>query len=65
MDDGKIVADGTPETVFADVSGMRGLGLDVPAATEISFRLREMGLKIPLVLTPAALADALRGVKCS
>ena len=34
MNDGKIVADGTPEEVFSQVELLRSVGLSVPETTE-------------------------------
>ena len=34
-------------TVFKNVEKMKGLGLDVPQATELAYRLRKKGFKLP------------------
>lgn len=47
MDGGKIAIDGTPKEVFKNVEKMKGLGLDVPQATELAYRLRKKGFKLP------------------
>lgn len=39
VDDGKIKKDGTPQEVFADVDGLKELGLDVPQSTELLHKL--------------------------
>lgn len=39
VDSGVIVKDGVPRDVFADVDGMKALGLDVPQSTELVHRL--------------------------
>lgn len=39
IDDGKIRMDGTPQTVFKNVDGIKSLGLDVPQSTELVHRL--------------------------
>ena len=39
MDKGKIVMDGTPETVFTHVARLKELKLEVPAVTELAYRL--------------------------
>ncbi len=46
MDDGKTVLDGTPREVFKDVERIKDLGLDVPQATELAYRLYKLGYKI-------------------
>lgn len=47
MDGGKIAMDGTPKEVFRNVERMKKLGLDVPQATELAYRLRKKGFKLP------------------
>ena len=47
MAGGRIAIDGTPKEVFKNVEKMKGLGLDVPQATELAYRLRKKGFKLP------------------
>lgn len=47
MDKGRIIREGKPRDIFADVKGMKKLGLAVPAAAEIAYRLRDKGIKLP------------------
>lgn len=47
MDGGRIALDGTPKEVFRNVEKMKNLGLDVPQATELAYRLRKKGFKLP------------------
>ena len=47
MDGGRIAIDGTPKDVFRNVERMKKLGLDVPQATELAYRLRKKGFKLP------------------
>ncbi|MCL2322119.1 MAG: energy-coupling factor transporter ATPase [Oscillospiraceae bacterium] len=47
MDEGKKVKSGTPREVFQDVETMKNIGLDVPKATEIAFRLRLRNIDLP------------------
>lgn len=47
MDGGRIAIDDTPKEVFKNVEKMKGLGLDVPQATELAYRLRKKGFKLP------------------
>ena len=47
MDKGGIVLDGTPRQVFRNVEKLKALGLDVPQATELAYRLRKQGLNLP------------------
>lgn len=46
MNDGVILADGTPKQVFSDVALLKGVGLDVPQTTELLFALKENGLDV-------------------
>ena len=48
MNDGKIVADGTPEEVFSQVELLRSVGLSVPETTELLYALRADGFDLPL-----------------
>ena len=44
VDDGKLVAQGTPEEVFSDVDGIQSLGLDVPQVTKLMYELKKLGI---------------------
>ena len=67
MNDGKIAADGTPREIFKNVELVKSLGLDVPQATELAYRLNKLGYKIDYsVLNEEECASAilrLAGVK--
>lgn len=66
--DGEVFRIGTPEEVFADVEGLRGVGLDAPAAQRFAAELREAGFDLPerlydvesLATAIAACTDAAR-----
>ena len=47
MDYGCIALDSTPKQVFKNVEKIKALGLDVPQATELVYRLRKRGMKLP------------------
>ncbi len=47
MDNGNIALDGTPKEVFRNVEMIKSLGLDVPQASELAYRLRKKGMKLP------------------
>lgn len=53
MAKGRVVADGTPKSVFSDVEGLKEVGLTVPETTELLWQLRQDGLDAPL----SALSD--------
>ncbi len=60
MDKGKIVAQGPPREVFAQVDRLHAIGLDVPQIAEVAQRLRESGVEVPAgVLTVEELVAAL------
>lgn len=60
MERGKILMQGTPSEIFADIKKIRQTGLDVPAPVELADRLRRKGLKLPKnILTAKDLAEAL------
>jgi len=46
MDKGNIIKSGTPREIFADVEGIKSIGLDVPQVTELAHRLRAEGVNI-------------------
>ena len=48
MNDGKIVADGTPAEVFSQVELLRSVGLSVPETTELLYALCADGFDLPL-----------------
>ena len=46
MNDGRTVLDGTPREVFSDVEKIKSLGLDVPQATELAYKLHISGFPV-------------------
>ena len=46
MDDSRLVLDGTPMEIFADVNYIRSLGLDVPQTSALAQMLKDDGIKI-------------------
>ncbi len=64
MDRGKILKEGTPEEIFSDIAGMKKLGLDVPVATELAYRLKQKGIKLDrAIISQEALVEALCQLK--
>ena len=60
MDKGKIRFDGTPREVFSRVEEMKAHRLDVPAAAELAYLLRQKGMPLPNdILTEDECAAAL------
>lgn len=60
--EGEVFRLGAPEEVFADVEGLRAVGLDAPAAQRFAAELREAGFDLPQRLYDVeSLADALAG----
>lgn len=57
MSRGRVVADGHPKRVFADVEGLKAVGLTVPETVELCSELRRQGLDLPL--------DALSDEECA
>ncbi|MGN1478283.1 MAG: energy-coupling factor transporter ATPase [Acutalibacteraceae bacterium] len=59
MNDGRIELDGDPRSVFANVEKIKSIGLDVPQATELAYRLSKSGFPIDYnVLDENECADA-------
>ena len=60
MSEGRIVADGSPASVFSQVELMEGEGLAVPETTRLLYDLRAEGYKLPIdALSTRACADAI------
>lgn len=60
MEQGQIVLEGSPATVFANLERLRQLKLEIPEPIELAARLRQLGFQIPLTaLTPADIARSL------
>ncbi|WP_412988441.1 energy-coupling factor ABC transporter ATP-binding protein [Pediococcus siamensis] len=60
MEHGRIVKEGHPREVFADVAWLHAKQLDVPASTEFAFEMEKQGFHFDqLPLTEDELADAL------
>lgn len=60
MQQGQIVLQGPPATVFADLKRLRALKLEIPEPLELASRLRAVGIPIALTaLTEDALAEEL------
>lgn len=60
MDNGKVVLEGTPRTVFQNVEQMKKLGLDVPEVTKLAYNLIQNGIDIsPDILTIDEMVGAL------
>ena len=57
MSKGKVIADGTPKTVFPQVELLKSVGLTVPETVELCWQLRQEGLDAPL--------DALSDEECA
>lgn len=47
MDSGKVILDDIPRRVFPKVKELKGVGLDVPQATELIYELRREGYNLP------------------
>ena len=57
---GEVQMDGTPRDVFKHVEELKDMGLDVPAAAEIAYKLRKKGIPLPDdIITKEELGDAL------
>lgn len=63
MEDGEIVLDGTPRKIFKEVEVLKGLGLDVPIATEIAHELNKKGINMGDILSVEELVDKICQLK--
>lgn len=60
MKDGVKVTEGTPQEIFSQVELLKGMGLDVPVAAEVAYKLRKKGLPLPEdIITNEELGEAL------
>ena len=60
MSEGRIVADGSPASVFSQVELMESEGLTVPETTRLLYELRAEGYELPIdALSISACADAI------
>lgn len=63
MDKGEIVRDGTPKQVFADLDGLRAIGLSSSEARKAGYLLTQKGFPVPDdVITNAQLTDYVASV---
>ncbi|MCI7814002.1 MAG: energy-coupling factor transporter ATPase [Lachnospiraceae bacterium] len=64
MDKGKIVMQGTPREIFAQVEKLKQYRLDVPQVTLLSYELRQAGVNLPeCVLTVEELLEELEKIR--
>lgn len=64
MDDGKVVMQGTPREIFAQVETLKKYRLDVPQVTLLAYELKEAGLELPAgILSIEELVDDLCQLK--
>ncbi len=60
MAQGKVVMSGSPKEIFSRVELLKDLGLEVPVAADMAYRLNEKGIKLPdQIITNEELAVAL------
>ncbi len=60
LDRGKVVLQGTPREIFAQVEALEALGLDVPQVTRLAYELKKEGLPLPAaVLNRRELVESL------
>ena len=48
MNDGSVIADGHPKTVFQQVEELKSVGLTVPDTIALLYQLRKAGVDVPL-----------------
>ena len=62
MHEGRIAADGSPHEIFSNTEKIKKLGLDLPLAAQIAYKLRQKGMDIPKdICTDDELVMALKG----
>ncbi|MGN0304896.1 MAG: energy-coupling factor transporter ATPase [Lachnospiraceae bacterium] len=64
MDNGKVVMQGEPRTIFSQVEELRRLRLDVPQVTELAYELQKSGLPLSNgILTMDELVEELKRIR--
>jgi energy-coupling factor transport system ATP-binding protein len=64
MDNGKLIMDGNPRSIFSQVEELKAIGLDVPQVTELAYKLKISGVDIKSdILTIDEMVDALCRLK--
>lgn len=63
MNEGRVIAEGTPREVFSATDKIAEAKLELPVASKISAELRRAGLDIPFALTDEELTEGLCGLK--
>lgn len=56
LDRGRVVLDGTPAEVFSHADQLRSMRLDMPFAADLSYRLHDEGVHVPVTLDTQLLA---------
>lgn len=46
LNNGSIIKDGTPKTVFSDIKALKDTGLDVPVTTDFLYKLKNSGINV-------------------
>ncbi len=62
LDRGKVACNGTPRDVLVRTDVLAGLNLEVPFACDLSLKLREAGVDVPVCVEEAPLVDAIAAV---
>lgn len=63
MDNGKVLAQGTPREIFAQYDKLKRIGLGVPEVTALSIELREAGVDIPIAFEADELVESLNAYR--
>lgn len=64
MEAGKVVMQGKPKEVFANVKELKALGLDVPQVTEVAYELKKKGIQVPTdIITMDEMVNAICQLK--
>ena len=65
MSNGKIIADGLPAEVFADIELMEAEGLTVPETTRLLYDLKKRGVEVPLTAldTDSCAREIVKGLR--
>ena len=62
LDRGKVACNGAPRDVLVRTDALAGLNLEVPFACDLSLKLREAGVDVPVCVEEAPLVDAVAAV---
>ena len=63
LNEGELLASGSPREIFANVELIKQASLELPIASKVSLELQEKGFNVPFALTDEELAEGICKLK--